>query len=118
MAKNVSFGRKSVSAESPKINIAERPKAKHNFGRNFGRNRTEILFGCPLLVPGKDVRLSEGPLVHVLDLRVQILGGLVHGGSEGVVGKVQTGVHVADVSDELSLGCMGNVRVKYRIDQG
>ena len=77
----------------------------------------EVL-GEDSLVPGKDVRLSEGPLVHVLDLRVQILGGLVHGGSEGVVGKVQTGVHVADVSDELSLGCMGNVRVKYRIDQG
>ena len=61
------------------------------------------MLGEDSLVPGKDVRLSEGSLVHVLDFRIQIFGGLVYGGSEGVVGKVQTGVHVADVSDELSL---------------
>ena len=66
------------------------------------------------LVPGKDVRLSEGPLVHILDFLVQIFGGLIHGGSKGVVGKVQTGVHVADVSDELSLQVLklGNVLQK------
>ena len=63
----------------------------------------EVLGEDPL-VPGKDVWLSEGPLVHALDFLIQIFGGLVHGGPEGVVGKVQAGVHVADVSDQLSLG--------------
>ena len=36
---------KSVSAESPKEEKAERPKPKHISAEIFGRNRTETVFG-------------------------------------------------------------------------
>ena len=36
---------KCVSAESPKEKKAERPKPKHILAENFGRNRTETVFG-------------------------------------------------------------------------
>ena len=36
---------KSVLAESPKEEKAEKPKPKHISAENFGRNRTETVFG-------------------------------------------------------------------------
>ena len=65
------MAKKSVLAKSSKMDIAKRPKPKHN----FGRNQTETVSVRPLVVPHLqplDVALLADPL-HVPPLAALLL---------------------------------------------